>query len=308
MVFQEQSLLTNLTVGENIYLGNEAQFTRFGIVDWRALYAAAARQLAKVQVDVDPRMRADDLDFATRQMVELAKALTLEEHARRPSRHPARRADLGSRARRDRDPFRPRPGAEVARLLHLRLPPARRGAGALRPHLRHEGRRRGRRPRRRRGRRHRAASSHGRPQPAGRVLSRAAAEAVSRRVPVEADGLSLGQRLSRRQLQAPCRRDPRHCRRHRLGPRRADAHACRLRAARRRPPVVGGREVQLTTPAEAVDLGIGYVPRDRRVEGLVLFLPVAANITLAGSWQPHPSRPDRRARGAAAGQRVGSTA
>ncbi len=29
MVFQEQSLLTNLTVGENIYLGNEAQFTRF---------------------------------------------------------------------------------------------------------------------------------------------------------------------------------------------------------------------------------------------------------------------------------------
>src|SRR6187402_3975395 len=46
MVFQEQSLLTNLTVGENIYLGNEAQFTRAGIVDWKRLYAAAARQLA----------------------------------------------------------------------------------------------------------------------------------------------------------------------------------------------------------------------------------------------------------------------
>jgi ribose transport system ATP-binding protein len=47
MVFQEQSLLTNLTVGENIYLGNEAQFTRAGIVGWRALYAAASRQLEK---------------------------------------------------------------------------------------------------------------------------------------------------------------------------------------------------------------------------------------------------------------------
>jgi len=81
MVFQEQSLLTNLTVGENIYLGNEAQFARFGIVNWNALYASAARQLAKVQVDVDPRRRADSLDFATRQMVELAKALTLEENA-----------------------------------------------------------------------------------------------------------------------------------------------------------------------------------------------------------------------------------
>ena len=39
--------------------------------------------------------------------------------------------------------------------------------------------------------------------------------------------------------------------------------------------------MRLRTPAEAVDLGIGYIPRERRVEGLVLFLPVAANITLA---------------------------
>ena len=81
MVFQEQSLLTNLTIGENIYLGNEAQFTKLGLVNWKALYAAAARQLKKVQIDVDPRTRADDLDFAARQMVELAKALTLEEQA-----------------------------------------------------------------------------------------------------------------------------------------------------------------------------------------------------------------------------------
>src|SRR6478735_5104789 len=44
MVFQEQSLLPNLTVGENIYLGNEKQFTRFGVVHWRALYDAAERQ------------------------------------------------------------------------------------------------------------------------------------------------------------------------------------------------------------------------------------------------------------------------
>ena len=81
MVFQEQSLLTNLSVGENVYLGNERQFARFGIVDWRSLYNAAARQLAKVKVDVDPRTRTEDLGFAARQMVELAKALTLEDKA-----------------------------------------------------------------------------------------------------------------------------------------------------------------------------------------------------------------------------------
>jgi ribose transport system ATP-binding protein len=44
---------------------------------------------------------------------------------------------------------------------------------------------------------------------------------------------------------------------------------------------VGGREVRLRSPAEAVDSGIGYIPRERRVEGLVLFLSVAANVTLA---------------------------
>src|SRR3954451_6231923 len=81
MVSQEQSLLPNLTVGENVYLGNEAKFTRGGLVRWGALYAAARRQLEKVGLGIDPRARAADLDFATRQMVELAKALTLEEHA-----------------------------------------------------------------------------------------------------------------------------------------------------------------------------------------------------------------------------------
>jgi len=44
---------------------------------------------------------------------------------------------------------------------------------------------------------------------------------------------------------------------------------------------VGGRETSLTTPADAVELGVGCIPRDRRVEGLVLFLSVSANITLA---------------------------
>jgi ribose transport system ATP-binding protein len=45
--------------------------------------------------------------------------------------------------------------------------------------------------------------------------------------------------------------------------------------------LIGGKETRLGSPAEAVDRGIGYIPRERRVEGLVLFLPVAANITLA---------------------------
>ena len=84
MVFQEQSLVLNLTVAENIYLGQEDGFTRFGIVNWRAMNEAARRQLGKIGIDIDVTQRISELTFAARQMVELAKALTLEEIVERP--------------------------------------------------------------------------------------------------------------------------------------------------------------------------------------------------------------------------------
>ena len=79
MVFQEQSLITNLTVMENIFLGYEQQFVKYGIIDWKAMAAAAKKQLAKVKLDIDPAMTTSELSFAQRQLVELAKVLTLEE-------------------------------------------------------------------------------------------------------------------------------------------------------------------------------------------------------------------------------------
>ncbi len=84
MVFQEQSLLLNMSVAENIYLGQEHQFTRLGIVNWKAMREAARRQLGKIGVDIDVTTRTSELSFAARQMVELAKALTLEESVSRP--------------------------------------------------------------------------------------------------------------------------------------------------------------------------------------------------------------------------------
>src|ERR1700736_2373483 len=83
IVFQEQSLLPNLSVAENIYHGQEAEFVRLGLLNRRRLNAAAGRQLDKVQADIDPRTRTSELNFAARQMVELAKALALEERTDR---------------------------------------------------------------------------------------------------------------------------------------------------------------------------------------------------------------------------------
>ncbi len=79
MVFQEQSLIPNLTVMENIYLGFEQQFVRFGVISWKKMAAAAKAQLAKVRLDIDPKRITASLSFAQRQLVELAKVLTLEE-------------------------------------------------------------------------------------------------------------------------------------------------------------------------------------------------------------------------------------
>ncbi len=79
MVFQEQSLIGNLSVMENIFLGRESEFKRFGIINFKEMEAAAKYQLAKVGLEIDPRTQTFDLSFAQRQLVELAKVLTLEE-------------------------------------------------------------------------------------------------------------------------------------------------------------------------------------------------------------------------------------
>lgn len=79
MVFQEQSLITNLTVMENIFLGYEQQFVTCGVINWRALAEAAKKQLAKVKLEIDPTTTTSELSFAQRQLVDLAKVLTIED-------------------------------------------------------------------------------------------------------------------------------------------------------------------------------------------------------------------------------------
>ncbi|HXT09686.1 MAG TPA: sugar ABC transporter ATP-binding protein [Roseiarcus sp.] len=78
MVFQEQLILPTLTVAENIFLGREEEFLRYGLISKARMNAAAAVELRKVQLDVHPGKRCADLTFADRQMVEIAKALSLD--------------------------------------------------------------------------------------------------------------------------------------------------------------------------------------------------------------------------------------
>ena len=76
IVYQELSLLTNLSVAHNISLGNEP--TNGLAVDERRLTETAREVLARMGVrTVDPSQKIGKIPLAERQLVEIAKVLTL---------------------------------------------------------------------------------------------------------------------------------------------------------------------------------------------------------------------------------------
>jgi ribose transport system ATP-binding protein len=72
-IYQELSLVPQLSVAENILLGHEP--SRAGWIDGRRLREDARRSLADVGIDLDPDVRIDRLGLAEQQMAEVAKAL-----------------------------------------------------------------------------------------------------------------------------------------------------------------------------------------------------------------------------------------
>jgi D-xylose transport system ATP-binding protein len=74
VVFQELSLVKDLTVGENIFLGREPN--RFGIVRWDELYGQARKLLAHLHLNIEPRTPVRNLGIGQQQLVEIAKALS----------------------------------------------------------------------------------------------------------------------------------------------------------------------------------------------------------------------------------------
>ena len=76
MIHQELSLIPYLTVGQNIFLGREARARVGAFIDWPELYQQAQVLLDRLNVNVDSRASVQDLSIAQRQMVEVAKALS----------------------------------------------------------------------------------------------------------------------------------------------------------------------------------------------------------------------------------------
>src|SRR3712207_1729098 len=79
MVHQELSIVPDLTVAENVYLGKQPVFAR-GLVDWRAMMRGAKEQLADLGIEVDPRARMGSLPIGLQQLIELARVLFSGAH------------------------------------------------------------------------------------------------------------------------------------------------------------------------------------------------------------------------------------
>src|SRR5215213_1920368 len=74
-VYQEVNLLSFRTVAENIYLGREPR--RLGLIDWKRMNADAAALLGRLGLEIDPRASLGSLNIALRQMVAIARGVSL---------------------------------------------------------------------------------------------------------------------------------------------------------------------------------------------------------------------------------------
>jgi len=76
VVHQELSLVRELSIAENIFLGREPH--RFGIIDNEALYSRAQAVLDELQLKLEPHVPVGHLGIGQQHLVEIAKALSRE--------------------------------------------------------------------------------------------------------------------------------------------------------------------------------------------------------------------------------------
>lgn len=75
VIYQEPNLFPDLTLAENVFAGRQLEKGR--LVDWAGMAQEAQRLFDQLGVPLNPRARARGLSIADQQIVEIAKALSL---------------------------------------------------------------------------------------------------------------------------------------------------------------------------------------------------------------------------------------
>ncbi len=76
IIYQELALVRDLNIAENIFLGK--LFKKNGVVDWDKVYFEAAKLLDEIGIEIDLSKKVKDIGIGQQQLVEIAKALSLD--------------------------------------------------------------------------------------------------------------------------------------------------------------------------------------------------------------------------------------
>jgi len=76
VIFQELSLVKEMSVAENIFLGREPR--KFGVIRWAELFRRARKLLSDLHLPIDPQTPIRNLGIGQQQLIEIAKALSHE--------------------------------------------------------------------------------------------------------------------------------------------------------------------------------------------------------------------------------------
>jgi len=77
IIYQELNLIPHLSVAANIFIGREP-LTQFGTLDEKKMNTDAAAVLSRLNIRLDPTIILNKLPVSKQQMVEIAKALSLD--------------------------------------------------------------------------------------------------------------------------------------------------------------------------------------------------------------------------------------
>ena len=77
-IYQEFSLVPTLTVAENIFLGRQPTASQIGGIDWKAMREHTSEILDQLSIELDPEAVVRDLSVAEQQLVEIVKAISTE--------------------------------------------------------------------------------------------------------------------------------------------------------------------------------------------------------------------------------------
>jgi ABC-type sugar transport system ATPase subunit len=77
VIYQEFNLIPDLSVAENIFISREPKIGK-SFINWRKINNEATEILKKLEIDINPKRYISDLTVAEKQMVEIAKSLSMD--------------------------------------------------------------------------------------------------------------------------------------------------------------------------------------------------------------------------------------